>query len=168
MNEQLTITTERVDDIPILTASAQKLGVPELLDEHFAPHGNWDGLRPGNMLTGWLTHILSEADHRLNRVQDWAAKRLATLRGCLSSEVEALDFSDDRLAAGLDLLSDDERWASFEAALNQRSLRVYDLQAKRVRIDTTTGSGYWQVTEDGLFQYGHSKDHRPDQPQLKV
>jgi transposase len=168
MSEQLTITTERVDDIPILTASAQKLGVPELLDEHFVVHGNWNGLRPGNMLAGWLTHILSEADHRLNRVQDWAAKRLATLRGCLSEDVTALDFSDDRLAAGLDLLSDDERWARFETALNQRTLRVYDLRAKRVRIDTTTGSGYWQVTEDGLFQYGHSKDHRPDLPQMKV
>ncbi len=168
MNEQLTITTERVDDIPILIASAQKLGVPELLDEHFVPHGNWGRLSPGSMLTGWLTHILSEADHRLNRVQDWATKRLVTLRGCLNDQVEALDFSDDRLAVGLDLLSDDKHWASFEAALNQRSLRVYDLQSKRVRIDTTTGSGYWQVTKDGLFQYGHSKDHRPDQPQLKV
>jgi transposase len=168
MTEQLTITTERVDDIPILTASAARLGLAELLDEHFAAHGNWSGISPGKMLTGWLTHILSEADHRLNQVQDWAAKRLTTLRGCLGVELKALDFSDDRLAVGLDLLSDAARWASFEAALNQRTLRVYDLQATRVRIDTTTGSGYWQVTEEGLFQRGHSKDHRPDLPQLKV
>lgn len=167
MDKQLTIVTERVDDIPILIASAQKMGVPELLEEHFAAHGNWRGLRPGNMLIGWLTHILSEADHRLNWVQAWAAKQLVTLGGCLGSEVNALDFSDDRLAAGLDLLSDDERWARFESALNQRTLRVYDLRAERVRIDTTTGSGYWEVTEDGLFQYGHSKDHRPDLPQMK-
>ena len=32
----------------------------------------------------------------------------------------------------------------------------------------TTASGYWRVTEDGLFQFGHSKDHRPDLPQVKV
>ena len=73
----------------------------------------------GEVLTGWLTHILSEADHRLNHVQDWAAKRLTTLRGCLGVDLTALDFSDDRLAAGLDILSDVERWASFEAALNK-------------------------------------------------
>ncbi len=168
MTEQLTITTERVDDIPILSASAERLGLAELLDEHFAAHGNWRGLSPGKMLTGWLTHILSEADHRLNQVQAWAAKRLTTLRGCLGVELNALDFSDDRLAVGLDMLSDAARWAAFEAALNQRTLRVYALQARRVRIDTTTGSGYWQVTEEGLFQRGHSKDHRPDLPQLKV
>jgi transposase len=168
MSEQLTVTTERVDDIPIMIASAERIGLAELLDEHFEAHGNWQGISPGKMLTGWVTHILSEADHRLNRVQDWAGKRLETLSGCLGVEVSALDFSDDRLAVGLDMLSDDRGWASFEAALNQQSMRVYDLRAERVRIDTTTGSGYWQVTEDGLFQRGYSKDHRPDLPQLKV
>lgn len=37
-----------------------------------------------------------------------------------------------------------------------------------MRVDSTTASGYWEVTEDGLFQFGHSKDHRPDLPQVKV
>jgi len=37
-----------------------------------------------------------------------------------------------------------------------------------VRVDSTTASGYWEVTEEGLFQFGHSKDHRPDLPQVKV
>lgn len=39
---------------------------------------------------------------------------------------------------------------------------------KQVRLDTTSASGYWPVSADGLFQFGHSKDHRPDLPQLKV
>jgi len=168
MSEQISITTERVDDIPVLVASAERLGLAGLLDKHFVAHGNWQGLSPGKMLTGWLTHILSEADHRLNQVQEWAARRLATLSSSLGEEMSALDFSDDRLATGLDMMSEDEHWAAFEAELNQRTLRVYDLKTECVRIDTTTASGYWQVTEDGLFQLGHSKDHRPDQPQLKV
>jgi transposase len=42
------------------------------------------------------------------------------------------------------------------------------LQPARVRLDSTTASGYWSVTEDGLFQFGHSKDHCPDLPQVKV
>lgn len=42
-------------------------------------------------------------------------------------------------------------------------------EAKRaVRLDSTTASGYWHVTPEGLFQLGHSKDHRPDLPQVKV
>src|SRR3989304_5298885 len=100
MSEQPIVTTERVDDIPVLAASAKRMGLPELLDEHFDPHGNWQGISPGKMLTGWLIHILSEADHRLNRAQNWVAKRIETLRGCLEVELQALDFSDDRLAVG--------------------------------------------------------------------
>ena len=168
MAEQLAVTIERVDDIPVLIASMDRMGLAELVDEHFEPHGNWRGLRLGKVLTGWLAHILSEADHRLNQVEDWATKRVETLRGCLDAGLRALDFADDRLAIGLDMLSDDQHWAQFETALNRRTIRVYDLKPDRVRIDSTTASGYWQVTGDGLFQFGHSKDHRPDLPQVKV
>lgn len=168
MTEQLTVTIERVDDILVLIASMERMGLRELADRHFVPHGNWQGLSPGQVLTGWLAHILSEADHRLNQVQDWVAQRLETLRGCLGTDLRPLDFTDDRLAIGLDLLGDDQDWAQFETALNQRMLRVYDLTPQRVRIDSSTASGYGRVTEAGLFQFGHSKDHRPDLPQVKV
>jgi Domain of unknown function (DUF4277) len=90
MAEQLTAITERVDDIPILSASTDRMGLAELFDKHLVPHGNWQGISPGKMLTGWLIHILSEADHRLNQVEDWAAKRPETLRSSLGVEVCAL------------------------------------------------------------------------------
>jgi transposase len=168
MSEQLTVTTERVDDIPVLIASMERLGLAELVNEYFVPHGNWQGLSVGQVVTGWLSHILSAADHRLNQVEEWAAKRIETLRGCLGEAVRRLDFSDDRLETVLDLLGQDKAWGQFETALNQRTIRVYNLKPERVRIDTTTANGYGQVSEDGLFQWGHSKDHRPDLPQVKV
>lgn len=168
MSENLNVTIERVDDVPLLLASLERMGVAELLDAHFLAHGNWQGLSPGKVLMGWLSHILSEADHRLNQVQAWAGQRLHTLRCSLDADVRELDFSDDRLASGLDLLSADENWAQFERALNQRVLRVYTLAGRRVRIDMTTASGYGAVTAEGLFQFGHSKDRRPDLPQVKV
>jgi transposase len=39
-----------------------------------------------------------------------------------------------------------------------------------VRVDTTTASTYaqWDGVDGGLFQFGHSKDHRPDLAQIKV
>lgn len=169
MTEELTVMTERVDDIPLLLAQEERMGVAQLIDEYFPPHGNWQGLSPGQTLAAWLAHILSEADHRLNRVQPWAAKLLSTLRLCLGHPVSELDFTDDRLALLLTALSDDQRWDQFESALNGQILRVYDLQAEWVRVDSTTATGYWCVTEDGLFQIGHSRDHRAGrQPQLKV
>lgn len=76
--------------------------------------------------------------------------------------------ADDRLASVLDYLSCDERWQAFERELGQHLLRVYDLRPNRVRVDSTTVSGYVQPNPDGLFQFGHSKDHRPDLPQVKI
>ena len=168
MAEPLTIRSERVDDIPLLVAQLDRMGVPPLLDEHFPTHGNWVGLSLGWVTVVWLPHILSEADHRLNHVEPWAEQGLHTLRGGTGQRVDPLDLSDDRLAAVLEALSDDTRWQAFAGAWTQPWLRVYDLQPERVRLDTTTASGSWRVTEEGLWQFGHSKDHRPDLPQVKV
>ena len=118
--------------------------------------------------TIWLTHLLSQADHRMKRVQPWAERRLETLRGCSDASLHVRDLGDDRLADILRHLSDDGRWRAFEQELTGQLVRVYDLRSSCVRVDSTTASSYGTVSEDGLLQLGHSKDHRPDLPQLKV
>jgi transposase len=168
MTEELTVTTERVDDIPILLAQSERMGIADLLDSYFKPHGNWEGTSLGWTTAVWLTHLLSEGDHRMNQVQGWVAHREQTLHVCTGQGVQDRWWSDDRLALVLDALAQPEQWQRFETALNQRLIRVYQLQPQRVRLDSTTTSGYWSVSDDGLFQLGYSKDHRPDLPQLKV
>ena len=163
-----TIITERVDDIPLLLEQMQRMGRPGLVDEHFPTHGNWQGLSVGWVTTVWLSSILSRGDHRLVHVEPWVAKRLWTLRRATGQAVERLDFTDDRLEIVLRSLHDDTRWAAFEAALNQHTVRVYELPTDRVHVDSTSASAYATVSEEGLFQFGHSKDHRPDLPQVKV
>jgi transposase len=166
--ETLSIVSERVDDMPVLLAQLDRLGLQSLLDEHFPTHGNWVGLSLGWVSVLWLTHLLSEGDHRLNHVAPWAKQRLQTLRECTGQPVPPLDVGDDRLATVLEALSDDTRWSAGEEALNHHALRVYDLQPACVRLDSTTANGHWSVTDDGLCQFGPRKDHRPDLPQLKI
>ena len=38
MTETLTVTSERVDDLPLLLAQLEHMGVHALLDEHFPTH----------------------------------------------------------------------------------------------------------------------------------
>lgn len=166
--QDLVVTNERVDDIPLLLAHQREMGIGALINEECEMHGNWQGASPGSITVVWLSYILSEGDHRLNQVEGWYGKREKTIGHYLAEEVVTNDFRDDRLAIILKALSDDACWSQLERELTRRSIRVYDLDVQQVRLDTTTGSGHWAITEEGLFQYGHSKDHRPDLPQLKV
>jgi transposase len=168
MNDIQHIITERVDDIPLLLEQMQRMGLPTLIDQHFPAHGNWKGLSVGWVSTIWLSSILSRGDHRLTHVEPSVAKRLWTLETATDQDIDRLDFTDDRLEIVLRHLSDDSRWAEFESHLNQHTIRVYDLNTERVHVDSTTASAYTSVSEKGLFQFGHSKDHRPDLPQVKI
>ena len=138
------------------------------MDAYVPTHGHWVGLSLGWVSVLWLTHLLSEGDHRLHHVAPWAQQRLHTRRECTGQPVHPLDLSDDRLATVLEALSDETRWRACAGALHQHALRVYDRQPAGVRLDRTSASGYWCVTEDGLFPCGHRTDHRPDLPQVKI
>lgn len=157
MSEELRVSHERVDDIPVLVAQLEKMGVAPLLDAHFPIHGNWQGLSRGRVVSVWLTFILSEANHRLSHVEPWAAARLTTLGAGVGAPVGALDVSDDRLAAVLDYLSADEPRQAFEQALTTQLLRVYDLHPQRVRIDSTTTRGTGASPRRACFSWGIAK-----------
>ena len=162
------IANERVDDIPVLLTQIERMGVQELIDKHFPTHGNWQGQSLGNVALIWLAHILSQADHRLNHVQAWVSKRLETLKTFVGEDLQELDLTDDRLEALLRYLNCDRNWYSFEQELGSNLLQVYDITAERVRLDSTTASSHCGVNPEGLFQWGHSKDHRPDLAQVKI
>jgi transposase len=168
MNAIPTIITERVDDIPLLLAQMQRMGLPTLLEDHCPTPGHWSGLSLGWVSTIWLSAILSQGDHRMVHVEPWVATRLWTLGTTTGQAVTRGDCTDDRLGIVLRRLSHDERWGAFEAALNQHTVRVYDLSPARVHVDSPSASAYATVSDGGLFQFGHSKDYRPDLPQVKV
>lgn len=165
---EIEIQTERVDDIPVLLRQLQEMGIPEVLDTAIKAHGNRGGLSVGWLATGWLGYILSQADHRMYEVEPWAEKRLATLSALIPQAVVVKDFTDDRLAGVLRALADDEAWAVIETQLGQRLVRVYDLTSGLVRVDSTTAAVYHAAEGSSFFQFGVSKDHRPDLPQFKV
>jgi len=163
------LRVETVADLPVLWATLQRLDVPDLLDRHFPAPRHWRGpLTPGEVLSVWLLFVVSQGDHCLNHVEPWVAEHQGVLSALLGKPVQPKDVQDDRLADLLDRLGDGEAFATVERDLNQHTLRVYDLPTDTVRIDTTTANTYAAVlSEQGLLQFGHSKDD-PDRPQFKI
>jgi transposase len=160
---------ERVDDIPVLLATLNKMKVAEILDRHFPSGHRWKGeLTFGEVACVWIAFITSQGDHRLSQVEPWAEANRHSLQAALGKTVRALDFQDDRLADLLDRLAQLESWENAEKDLNQHLVRVYHLQADFFRVDTTTANTYVEVQDDlGYIQFGHSKD-RDDLPQIKI
>lgn len=158
---------ERIDDIPVLIQTLQTMGVSRIIDEICPPHGNWIGLSLGEICTVWLTHILSQGDHRLCKVQSWANKHIYILNSSLGKPVSEFDFTDDRLAIALETFHDSVIWDEIESRLNQEVIRVYDFETKLVRFDCTTVSTNAVADDEGLIRFGRSKDD-PTSPQIKI
>jgi transposase len=163
------LRVEVVADLPVLWATLQRLDLPATLDRLFPPPRLWKGpLTPGEILSVWLLFVLSEGDHCLNHVEPWVAQHQGVLSTLLGKPVLPVDLQDDRLADWLNRLSGSDSFSDLERELNQQTIRVYQLPTDTVRIDATTANSYADiVSEQGLLQFGHSKDD-PNRPQLKI
>lgn len=164
---ELVIIVERVDDVALLIGQMINMGLPEVLDRHIPRHWKQRGISWGWTAVIWLAYILTEGDHRKVSVETYIASMKHTLRRLTAQVIKPLDFSDDRLSHLLKHLSKPRYWHPIEDDLNTRSIEVYDLPQDVIRCDATTVSGDHEVTAEGLFQFGHSKDD-PTRPQIKV
>ncbi len=167
MKEELSLTTERLDDFVVLLAIMRQMDLPGILDRQIPRHWLQQGVSWGWTATIWLAHILSEGDHRKLTVRDWVRQAHSTLEQVTGLDIRETDFTDDRLTIVLRYLSDATRWQAIEQELGQHLIRVYDLEEQVIRVDATTVSGYREGGEGSLWQFGHSKDD-PTLRQIKA
>ena len=154
---------ENVDQLPVIYGLLQKMNIQTTIDSVIQPHGNWQGLSVGWVVTIWLMHILTEHTHQMDCVQEWAGKHLVVLRKLTRQKITVLDFTDDRLALCLRYLSPSESWSQLENRLTKGVIQVYDLKKKLparwlMRLDATVGSVSHDAANHTLFQVGKAKN----------
>lgn len=167
-----TLISLRLDDLPLLQHIISDLGVAQAIDSALPPHGHWSGISIGQVAATWLCYILSECDHRLQNVEEWSVQNLDLLRILNeNAAMSRLDFTDDKLGALLDKISDVGIWGEIESAINGRCLSIYRLNEADAlatfRVDAAPMQSHGEVKADGLLQYGYHK-HHADLPQFKV
>jgi transposase len=169
MTNTLDIQHQRIDDIPLLIALLEEMGIAQQIDAQIQVHGLWQGISVGTIGVIWLCYILTEHDHRLVAVREWANARREVFNRLLGVELRETDMTDDRLAKVLSLLGDTAHQTALDQGLVQSWITLYELPTEMTRHDSTTVSVYQEAgDEEGLLGYGHSKDHRPDLVQFKV
>lgn len=157
------VQIERVDDIPVIFGLLQKMHIQAIVDQNIRPHGNWQGLSVGWVVTIWLIHILTEHSHQMDCVRDWVADHLHSLQQLTGQKITALDFTDDRLALCLRYLSVQQNWRRLEESLGRHLIRVYDLRSKLsspwlTRLDATVGTVSHDPAQHSLFKVGKAKN----------
>lgn len=161
---------EDVDSLPLLGAWVERMELGRILDEALGvPHGNWGGISPGRVGVGFLLYVVSERDHRIVSVEEWAEEHLATLRHVLGAEVVPQDFTDDRILRVLGQVGEEQarRWEQMEQQLGCHLVQAFNLPRDTARTDTTTFVMY-HGAGGTLARFGYSKDRRPDLRQFKV
>lgn len=85
--ELIEIKNERIDDIPVIFNTLAKMDVAGQIDSSIKTHGNRQGLSLGWMILVWLIFIISQHDHRMNRVQDWVKHHIIVLESLIKQPI---------------------------------------------------------------------------------
>ena len=165
-------TSERIDDLPLLIYWLKRMQVDVIIDRVLGPpHGNWEGLSYGEVALVFVAYMVMGCTHFLSPMQAWARTHVQSLSQALGKPVREEDFTDDRLGILLSHLGDEATHPGepIERELGQQVLRAYALPTDTARMDMTTVSVHHRLSDDnGLMQFGRSKDHRPDLRQFKA
>jgi len=171
-SETVEISSEQIDDIPIIVEWLKKMEIAKWIDKSLSkPHGNHQGMSYGQLSVLLLTYIITQADHRLCAVEGWVKTHLKILELVTGWSIGEKDASDDRLARVVEELGrQEEACTQIEMKLGQHLLRAYELPTEVARADTSSFSVNHQPQEseeESLLRYGHSKDKRPDLRQYR-
>lgn len=152
------IKFERIDSLPVVLFILMKMGIQEIVDRHYTPHGNHQGLSVGWLSVIFLGYILTQATHKMASVQAWVETHRYTLERLTGQHIGSTDLTDDRLADVLRYLSQDALWQQIDADLNERTVRVYDVGGGGpIRLDATTGGVSHDEKAHPLFRRGRNK-----------
>ena len=165
----LELTHERVDDVPLLVGFLIKLRFPEILDRISRPIRSIKGSpTAGSSPSGSPTSSprpttaspTSRSGSTASRSHPRDPHRPAHSARRVRRRPPHLGPETPQRSGGL------ARAGSRPLARPLRGL--CPAAVERVRLDATTSYGYHAIDDDGLMQLGHSKDHRPDLPQIKL
>ena len=154
-----------VGALPLLHATAKRLGLKDVLGRHVANPGN--NRIPVVDTLVLLSYNLAIGKQPLYELAAWVDA--LDRRPIGYGELEPETFNDDRFGRALDRLYEANR-ACLMTELVTACVRAFALDLQRIHNDSTTIKAYGSYpgkTRTGVeLKRGNSKDHRPDLKQL--
>ena len=137
-SDQIDISSERVDDIPVIVEWLRQMELGKWIDQKLSqPHGNHQGLSYGQLSVLLLSYIITQSDHRLCAVEAWVKTHRQTLELSTGWSIGEKDVTDDRLARVVEELGkQEEACQQIEVKLGQHLIRADQLPTEVGRADT--------------------------------
>src|SRR3990172_1677280 len=123
---KITVTVERMDDLPVLVGRMKQMQVEALIDQIVPAHHLWEGISKGKLAVGWLAHIMTSGDHRKVHVKEAMTRCHHTMSQLLNS------------------LGQPDVPEEIDRAFNLHCLSYYqlDTEGATMRLDSTSVSVY--------------------------
>jgi transposase len=161
---------ERVDTIPLVIAILKKMDVQQIIDSIWIHHGNWCGLSYGQLAVLFITYVLHSLTHHFSGMESWVCQHKTVLEKATRWQIGEKDATDDRLGRLAEVLGeDDQTGCKFQTRMGRHIISAYQLPTEIARYDTTSFNVHHhpENAKNGILQFGHSKNHRPDLLQFK-
>jgi transposase len=159
------LVRKRVGELPILHATARRIGLRQSLSHYLPSHGNESFPAIDTLML--LGYNLAAGRQPLYELSEWVAKLDSRPLGYPS--LGGVFFNDDRFGRALDKLYLADR-ASLMTEIVLNTIRATGLSMAELHNDSTTLKAFGKIpgkTITGFFlARGHSKEHRPDLKQL--
>ena len=166
----MTQKIERVDTIPLIIAILKKMNVQQIIDSTWIHHGNWSGLSYGQLAVLFITYVLHSLTHHFSGMESWVGQHKTVLEKATGWYIGDKDSTDDRLGRLAEVLGGDEQTSyGFQTRMGRHIISAYKLPTEIARYDTTSFNvcHHPENAKDGILQFGHSKNYRPDLLQFK-
>jgi len=154
----------------MITAILERMDVKESIDSIFKPHGNWSGLSYGQLSVLFVTYVMHSMTHHFSGVESWANQHKTVIEQAMGWQMGEKDATDDRLGRLAEVLGEaEEKSYELQTRIGQHTISAYQLPTEMARYDTTSFNVYHdpENTKNGILEFGHSKNFRPDLLQFK-
>ena len=142
------IRIKRVDELPLILSWLLKMGIVEIIDGIWQPHGQWKGLSYGQLALLFVTYIIHQRSHRLMKIERWLNDHRTVIEQVTGWSIRPKEATDDHIGLLLDEVgSSEEKGVILQQELGEYLIRAYELPTEVARYDTTSFSVHHAVPE---------------------
>jgi len=160
--EGVTKQTYQVGGLRLLLKYLAEIGLIEIINQYCPRRPDEEGVSEGQAIAALLINRML-APCALSNVAAWVQQSgLHLLLGIADPQ----KFNYDRLVDAL--LAVNRHWSDIVVEITLRAVEAFGLKVETVHYDLTSILFYGDYEGSAWIDYGYSRDHRPDKPQLNL